>query len=651
MAKKGITAFFVALVCFANGQSTAVIDSLKQLYPQQKGSKQVFTLNELTYQYAFFEADSAEKYGQLAINKAKLTDDLLLLASAYNDFCFTFLYTGDFARALQLNKKALQLRLDNNGSDKELMSSYQKVALCELELGYRVQSFKHTLSALQFAKELRDTLSEIILLNNLGDLKKENLEYENALNFYEEGYKLSEAIADTAHMLKAKLNLAATYLKTKDFAKARIYLEETLKDSAYFDVPNIKGSAYQNLGFACMGLGDYECWKSSYQTALAVYLEIEDETGISMVSNNLGNYYLRVEKDIVKASYFYRKALAYAKKLENSALLTDAYLGMHNLYVSRSQVDSALWAFDLSDSISRQLYSEKMSLNLAEMQALYETAEKERELAESKASLVQEQLKVKQRTNWAILFGALVLLVAVIASSIYRQQKLKQDKLRKEAALKEELAKERIKTRLQEERVRISRDLHDHIGSQLTIISSRADELAFKETNIKQRETYEQISDRTRETMAQLRETIWAMNSEAVTSAMFVSKLREYTDKLPLQEQRVTVQNNTSVEITLGPAQAINLFRICQEALNNAIKHAGFSTMIITLDHTAEGLQLVISDDGKGFEIGDKLQHGYGLVNMKQRALDVGATFQVVSVPSNGTTITIKIDVNTLNYV
>ena len=133
---------------------------------------------------------------------------------------------------------------------------------------------------------------------------------------------------------------------------------------------------------------------------------------------------------------------------------------------------------------------------------------------------------------------------------------------------------------------------------------------------------------------------------------MFVSKLREYAGKAILPKQSVKVSSNNITNVQLSPAQAINLFRICQEALNNAIKYALFTEFSIFLEAKSEHqLKLELTDDGIGFDLTDKLKNGYGLANMKQRAQDIEASFEIRSIAKEGTTIVLILPLNMRNYV
>jgi two-component system sensor histidine kinase UhpB len=98
----------------------------------------------------------------------------------------------------------------------------------------------------------------------------------------------------------------------------------------------------------------------------------------------------------------------------------------------------------------------------------------------------------------------------------------------------------------------------------------------------------------------------------------------------------------SSEEIAVDGDQAIALFRVCQEALNNIAKHAGASRVDIRLDAYGDSLLLEIADDGKGIA-GDDIgkRSCFGLLSMKERAHSLGGTIDIASPSGRGTTISV----------
>ncbi|MBL0154851.1 MAG: hypothetical protein IPP93_15750 [Chitinophagaceae bacterium] len=122
--------------------------------------------------------------------------------------------------------------------------------------------------------------------------------------------------------------------------------------------------------------------------------------------------------------------------------------------------------------------------------------------------------------------------------------------------------------------------------------------------------------------MQTLRETIWVLNKDKISGVEFFDNPVNHAARFI--ESYASIQLQTEENITegfeLNSGQALQLFRICQEAITNACKHSGATVIHITAASATNRLSVRISDNGKGFDTGlDVLGH-FGLQNMKQRA-------------------------------
>jgi len=200
----------------------------------------------------------------------------------------------------------------------------------------------------------------------------------------------------------------------------------------------------------------------------------------------------------------------------------------------------------------------------------------------------------------------------------------------------------------QKQRELISRDLHDNVGSNLTYIISSLDYLTYKSSkNIDLAEKANSLSDFTRDTMHQLRDTIWHISSEAVTLEKFLKRIEEMCLRLKeINESTnccVSIEGN--LEMVLPPLPALNLFRVVQESVNNSYKHA--SATNINVEIRLDNFQLLtirIVDDGIGFNLEEsKIDGHYGLINLQSRMEDIGAELNISSVITEGTVVEVKL--------
>jgi len=212
--------------------------------------------------------------------------------------------------------------------------------------------------------------------------------------------------------------------------------------------------------------------------------------------------------------------------------------------------------------------------------------------------------------------------------------------------LRRKLQELELQQKIQTERERISRDLHDNVGSQLVNIIAGL-EIAEKYSSgseQKSKALLESLKDDARTSMTQLRQTIWALKTQTMTLQQFADELEKYAWKQFSYQEAIRLEMIKQFDetITLSPIQVLHLFRITQEALTNCLKHSKASRVTLSLSTTSGTLSLSVRDDGRGFpELQTTPMNGNGRMNMERRVQELGGTFTCVN--KNGVTVNIEI--------
>jgi PAS domain S-box-containing protein len=207
----------------------------------------------------------------------------------------------------------------------------------------------------------------------------------------------------------------------------------------------------------------------------------------------------------------------------------------------------------------------------------------------------------------------------------------------------------RLSTHLQqireEERKMIARDLHDDLGQQLTGLQmdihwmqkklQEADPLLLNKIN-EMNEMVDHTIRSIRRILSDLRPAI--LDDLGMLAAMEWLN-QETIKRYPIE---IHFQVNTQ-EIPLSPDAASGLFRIYQEAINNAIKHANAKNITTMIEVTDNQLIMSITDNGKGIANVQKQEKGYGLLGIKERTYILGGTFSIQSEEGKGTSLIIHI--------
>ena len=218
------------------------------------------------------------------------------------------------------------------------------------------------------------------------------------------------------------------------------------------------------------------------------------------------------------------------------------------------------------------------------------------------------------------------------------------EKTQEQEAMKLEVEKKGFETQLavikaqQEERNRISADMHDDLGAGMTTIRlfSELAKTKMGDTIIPE---IEKISTSADELLNKMNAIIWSMSSSNDTLGNMVAYIRsyalEYFDNTGIH-CKITIPENLP-ELEVAGEIRRNVFLVVKEALNNIVKHSGASEVKIILQKEPNGLSLLIQDNGHGIDVEKIRQFGNGLKNMKKRMEDVGIEFSIEN--NNGTVI------------
>lgn len=204
----------------------------------------------------------------------------------------------------------------------------------------------------------------------------------------------------------------------------------------------------------------------------------------------------------------------------------------------------------------------------------------------------------------------------------------------------------------EDERRRIARDIHDHLGQQMTALRLN---LASLRAAASRFPDLQDFVDRTENLAATIDAEVdflaWELRPGALEDLGLASALGDFVREWSRHYGIAAEFQAAGLErVGLAASVETNLYRIAQEALNNVHKHARASHVSVVLEHRDARIVLLIEDDGRGFDPASEdpqsLGAGMGLVGMRERATLVGGTLEVESAPGGGTTIFVEAPVD-----
>lgn len=240
--------------------------------------------------------------------------------------------------------------------------------------------------------------------------------------------------------------------------------------------------------------------------------------------------------------------------------------------------------------------------------------------------------------TWWFLGSAGLLVVAVAGSTVrYTTRRNMEEKLRR-------LEKQNA---IEEERIRIARDMHDEIGAKLTKISFLG-AMAKRKISASEEagEQIDKMSSTAREVIRALDEIVWAVNPANDTLEHFATYLCRNATEI-FENSPVQCQFNIPGDLpamALGTDARHNILLATKEAMNNTVKHSGATNVTVGISVQPKWFEVFITDNGRGFKRGANgnsrtIRVGSGLTNMEQRLAAVGGSCEIESRVGEGTCI------------
>ena len=637
---KKIVVLFLISIQFAYAQNAQVlIDKLKSELQTDPDTKRTATIySDLTWYYSNISTDSALSYGQKAITESTKLKDSVLIAQINSDLGAVYFRRGDYDNSKKYYLTALKirkLRKDNLGVAKVNLN----IANLLNKESKKEQALKYYLDGIDYFEKVNNPEIVSTTKANVGSLFVELKNYPKAKKYLQEAIQYQEANNQDNGLCTSYLSMGNVYLKTKDTINAIKYYQKSILSSK-------KVGNNISLSSAMNNLGSIRSEQQKSAEALALFNKSKTLRDSLNLSKNETILSLSIVKEHIMYQRFdkanaalYKLKKEYEKDPTAQENLLQTYQFFIHTYAYLKESDSVNYYNNLASKIQSTIIETAVARQTNELEEKYQSEKKEKQL-------LQKAIEIKNSRNRLILVSSVAFFLFLIGFLLYRQQKLKNTQQQQEFELTSAIAKIETQNKLQEQRLQISRDLHDNIGSQLTFIISSVDNIkyAFNIDNSKLDNKLSSISNFAKSTIIELRDTIWAMNNSEITFEDLQTRIHNFVEKA--KEAKDTIAFDFKVqkavmETKFTSIEGMNIYRTIQEAVNNSIKYAEAKNIKIDIKHLKNDIIINISDDGKGFD-DNEIELGNGINNMKKRITDCGGIIKFKTKPNEGTEITIR---------
>ncbi|MDH4471154.1 MAG: sensor histidine kinase [Fluviicola sp.] len=587
----------------------------------------------LIYQYygSFYyysnDYKNANMYFQKSISIAEQCGDLKLKNSTQIRLAFIQAETDIFKAEDEFNrllKQAKKHRFVENS-----IEVYNGLGILYEDRMMDDKAIEYYLEGLKIAEKHNKKYFIAFLLNNLGLLKYENKQYEDSRKDLLRGLRL--AIGEKEYRLIGNLhnNLGLVYRELKDYKASIKHFHETVAITEKQGFPFGIGAAFINLG-NCYSLdGNYEQGLLYADSAVTIFSQFDDLEYLGIVYLLKSGIYTKQNK-LNDARAYVDKVLSLHEQRPSITNYINTFQVRSDIYEKSGEYKKALdfktRFHELSDSVELITNKDK----LADLQVLYGRKRIE-------AQLVQEKTKTKlsdknrelESTKWRLILIGLIAISLLVLGFLYIRYVRKSRE-------QQVLFSQRLIEQIDEERSRISGDLHDNIGQLLSVVKSKI--------NMYNTGLIHEITDLDKEVGEVINQT------RTISHQLHPSSLEKLGLERSINGLMERTQANTdiicSVHFAVSNDQLsievqTQLYRISQECINNTIKHAKAASLKITLKEEDGSYIYKYRDNGIGFS-SSTFSNGIGMMTIKERVHKINGKLNVISDQQKGMQLVIK---------
>lgn len=643
---------FLILSFFSfKGDAALNRDSLyASLPPVLKDTSDINRYLKVAKAFIDFNFDSTQNLASKAVKKSESLAYTSGLIRGINLLGNCAQRKGDFEEAMKHYEQVKAMALEAE-DDKGMAMALNNIGIIYTQGGQYNRALAAYFEAIDYEKKIDNQKGIAEGYNNVGVVHYHMGDMENTLAYLKKSILISESLNDYQILKKGYMNVGAIHLYRKEYDEALRYFGKGLDIAKELsDLADIT-IAYHNMANVYDEMGNYKKSEELYLQALGIHEKFGNRRGVALEYNNLGSLF-KNQKKFSRALEYFQKSIAISSQAGFLKILESSYAGLSELYASQNQhkraYESLLVFIDLKDS----LINEENAKAFAELRTKYETAEKEKALAEEQikteqltAEKAQAELTAEKRTRLIFLLLAGIIIILLSSFAVIQRNKRKVQAEKDAALIRErDRGTQAVFTAQEEERKRISKDLHDGVGQQLSGIKMAFQKLGkeLKHQVPERSQEIDKLSEIISESADEVRSISHQMMPKALSQFGLVEALEDLLNKaFSLSEIEYQFEYFGITERFKEQIE-ISLYRIVQELVNNIIKHSQATKVHVQLFKNQGKLILIVEDNGKG--IGKDLSSdGHGLLNIKTRLNPIHGEINLEPSPGSGTLATIRL--------
>ena len=475
---------------------------------------------------------------------------------------------------------------------------------------------------------------------------------EKALQYAKEVSIAAAKMNDPGKMVIAGNQEMAVRLELKQYDSVLLPLRKNVERANGLQNYYGAGKAYNLLGkYFSDGKQKYDSAVNNRKKALVMMERMNNQYEIAGILEEIGYDYMQ-QGDNANADIYLKRGTDLAKSLGLDQIVK---YGLENLVIVEEKLGNINRAYTYLKEfvvINDSLLTRNNRTQMNELEAKYQTANKELQITQLEADKKLQRLSIRQKNtlNYILIGAAATLLfISLLSYRNYKQkQKLQQQRINELETEKQLTATEAVLKGEEQERTRLAKDLHDGLGGMLSGIkyslNTMKGNLIMSPDN---HQAFERSMDMLDSSIKEMRRVAHNMMPESLVKFGLDTALKDFCNDINQSGAlQVSYQSIGMDNVVIEQTTAITIYRIVQELVNNTMKHAAAKTAIVQVSKTNDEISVTVEDDGKGFNP-VILQQGKGIgwSNIQSRVEYLKGRLDVRSEPGKGTSVHIELNI------
>lgn len=620
------------------------IDSLTKELTKQNlpDTSRALTMMRLAIFYETADTSQAARYynDALRLSIGKKFD--YITALIFQNQSYLYKAAGNYRSAGLSLDSAIRFLSNADHPNSELLKAkiYGAYSSIERFEGRYKTAIEYAMNAVRLYDKLDKPALELNQLIDISSIYKEMYEFVKEEEYARKAMTIARRLNDKTAYFRAYFSIALALTMQNKYSEAEAYIDSSGKYYSPADNEASLTSYHLIAGLIYMNLSRLDLSNEHFRKTAQLAEKNRNIFGRIQANLQLARV-LTLQKEYKQAEQLLlatEKEIAQTTGKVHLEILLDY---QSRLYEDWGDYKKALKYYKEYKEITDSASSEQNKQYASRLEVEYETAKKEAQI-----NLQQAAIKQKNTLNYILIGSAAALLIiSLLSYRNYRsKQKLQQQRISELEKEKQLLATQALLKGQEDERSRLARDLHDGLGGLLSGVKlqlgAMKGNLVMTEDNAR---VFNIALNKLDESINEMRRVAHNMMPEALLNLGLAQALQDYCDGLSESQQFVINCQLYGLDQRMSPSSEVVVYRIVQELLNNAVKHAGATTILAQVMRQDNRLTITVEDNGKGFdkEQLDILQTA-GLRNIQSRVHYLRGQMDIQSAPGKGTSVHIE---------